>query len=247
MSDSTANRTTTAAVQPSSAMANELLNEDTILSNSELLSREEVLKRRSRRLKQLTRVYKDHYWNMMEELKVQYRKYYWKYGKSPYQENEPDGANVNVKNGDGDVDGVDEELRLELSNGWSRCVVHGCKFKAMALTKFCYGHILSDPKQKLYVKCDYVIKSSQAGPLICGKPVLKNTVPCLCVGHYQKAEKHVSRALKKAGLNVSSTNKVAPKFHILIAESIRQIQSSRRIADKEMKENLELKEEEISI
>ncbi|KAI3762303.1 hypothetical protein L1987_52728 [Smallanthus sonchifolius] len=248
MSDSiTTNRiatatTTTIAVSPSTAMAatNELVDEDVYLSKSELLAREEVLKRRSRRLKQLARVYRDHYWYMMEELKLKYRKYYWEYGKSPYQENESVVTEA-VKNGD------DSELGLEISNESSRCAVHGCKTKSMALTKFCHAHILSDSKQKLYISCTYVIKSSQAGPIVCGKPVRKCTVPTLCAPHFQKAEKHVARALKKEGLNVSSTNKLAPKFHIIIAEYVRQIQSNRRIAEKEIKENLEIKEEEISI
>ncbi|KAI3807880.1 hypothetical protein L1987_23816 [Smallanthus sonchifolius] len=236
MSDSiTTNRAATAtAVSPSTAMAatNELVDEDVYLSKSELLAREEVLKRRSRRLKQLARVYRDHYWCMMDELKLKYRKYYWEYGKSPYQENESVVTETEaVKNG----------------NESSRCAVHGCKTKAMALTKFCHAHILSDSKQKLYISCTYVIKSSQAGPIICGKPVRKCTVPILCAPHFQKAEKHVARALKKEGLNVSSTNKLAPKFHIIIAEYVRQIQSNRRIAEKEIKENLEIKEEEISI
>ncbi|KAJ0644750.1 putative KAT8 regulatory NSL complex subunit 2 [Helianthus annuus] len=88
---------------------------------------------------------------------------------------------------------------------------------------------------------------SQAGPIICGKPILKCTVPSLCTPHFQKAEKHVARALKKAGLNTSSTSKLAPKFHVIIAEYVRQIQSNRRIIEKEIKENLEVKEEDISI
>ncbi|KAL8253345.1 hypothetical protein R6Q59_037038 [Mikania micrantha] len=245
MSDSTAttntaNRTTTPSPAASMPATNDLIDEDAVLSKSELLTRDEVLKRRSRRMKQLARVYKDHYWYMMEDLKLKYRKYYWEYGKSPYQENEPVPETDAAKNGD------DSELGLE-SNDSSRCAVHGCKSKAMALTKFCHAHILSDSKQMLYMGCDYVIKSSQAGPIICGKPILKCTVPTLCAPHFQKAEKHVARALKKAGFNASSTNKLAPKFHTIIAEYVRQIQSNRRIIEKEIKENLEIKEEEISI
>lgn len=253
MSETTAtiNRTATIATttvvktEPLSATTmaatNELVDEDAFLSKSELLARDEVLKRRSRRLKQLVRVYKDHYWNMMEELRLKYRKYYWEYGKSPYQEDESAKEMDLGKNGD------DCGLGLDVSSDSNRCAVHGCKSKAMALTKFCHSHILSDPKQKLYIGCNYVIKSSQAGPILCGKPILKCTVPTLCTPHFQKAEKHVARALKKAGLNVSSTNKLAPKFHVIIAEYVRQIQSHRRIAEKEFKENLEVKEEDISI
>ncbi|KAI3783742.1 hypothetical protein L1987_42828 [Smallanthus sonchifolius] len=226
----------TATAPPAASMAatNELVDEDIFLSKSELLARDEVLKRRSRRLKRLATVYRDHYWCMMEELKLKYRKYYWEYGKSPYQENGP-VTEIESKNGD------DAELGLEVSNDLIRCVVHVCKTKAMALTKFCHSHILADSKQKLYMGCNYVIKSSQAGPIICGKPIIKCTVPTLCAPHFQKAEKHVARALKKAGLSVSSTNKLAPKFHIVIAEYVRQIQSNRRIIEKE------IKEEDISI
>jgi hypothetical protein len=46
----------------------------------------------------------------------------------------------------------------------------------------------------------------------------------------QVAEKHLIRALKRGGLNISSTKKVAPKFHILVAECVRQIQTKRRAA-----------------
>ncbi|KAL4557323.1 hypothetical protein LXL04_035497 [Taraxacum kok-saghyz] len=231
-------------LEPSSSVSMatniEEADEDVFLSNSELLAREEVLKRRSRKLKQIARVYKDHYWCMMEELKLKYRDYYWEYGKSPYQE---DGSVPEVdaeKNGD-------DELGLEFSNDLSRCAVHGCKSKSMALTKFCHAHILSDSKQKLYMGCNYVIKSSQAGPILCGRPILKSTVPSLCATHFQKAEKHVARALKKAGLNVTSASKVAPKFHVIIAEYVRIIQSKRRAAHKADLENLDVKEEEISI
>ncbi|KAK9075169.1 hypothetical protein SSX86_003489 [Deinandra increscens subsp. villosa] len=244
-SDSPITATRAAAAAPPAASmsaAPEFVDEDAFLSKSELLARDEVLKRRSRRLKQLARVYRDHYWCMMEELKLKYRKYYWEFGKSPYQENESVVAEVDA----GKI-GDECELGLEVSNDSSRCAVHGCKSKAMALTKFCHAHILSDSNQKLYMGCNYVIKSSQAGPIICGKPILKCTVPTLCAPHFQKAEKHVARALKKAGLNASSTNKLAPKFHIIIAEYVRQIQSNRRIIEKEIKENLEVKEEEISI
>ncbi|XP_071732113.1 uncharacterized protein [Rutidosis leptorrhynchoides] len=224
---------------------------DTYLSKSELLSREEVIKQRARRLKQLARVYKDHYWCMMEDLKLKYRKYYWEYGKCPYQDGATGDQSVN-NNENNNINENESELGLEIGNDYinsssGRCAVHGCKLKAMALTKFCHGHILSDSKQKLYMGCNYVIKSSQAGPILCGKPILKCTVPKLCAPHFQKAEKHVARALKKAGLNGSSTNKLAPKFHLIIAEYVRQIQINRRAIDKEIKESLEIKEEDISI
>lgn len=235
---------TTPKLEPLSAASmattSDEVDEDMFLSKSELLARKEVLKRRSRKLKQIARVYKDHYWSMMEEVKSKYRDYYWEYGKSPYQDDASVAEIDAVNNGD-------DELGLEFSNDLNRCAVHGCKSKAMALTKFCHAHILSDSKQKLYIGCNYVIKSSQAGPILCGRPILKSTVPSLCATHFQKAEKHVARALKKAGLNATSTSKVAPKFHLIIAEYVRLIQSKRRAAYKAELESLDVKEEDISI
>lgn len=51
------------------------------------------------------------------------------------------------------------------------------------------------------------------------------------------------RALKKAGLNVTSTSKLAPKFHVIVAEYVRQIQYKRRAAQRANLENPEIKEE----
>ncbi|CAL1365996.1 unnamed protein product [Linum trigynum] len=114
----------------------------------------------------------------------------------------------------------------------SRCKSPGCRLKAMALTAYCHLHILCDTKQKLYKACTFVIKSAQAGPITCGKPILRSTVPALCTVHFQKAQQHMTRALKKAGLNVSSSSKLAPKFHVIVAEYVRQIQAKRRAAKK---------------
>ncbi|KAF3775150.1 INO80 complex subunit D [Nymphaea thermarum] len=110
----------------------------------------------------------------------------------------------------------------------SHCGFVGCKLKPMALCSFCHSHILLDGKQQLYKACSYVIKSGQAGPIICGKPVLRAAVPSLCALHFQKARMHVARSLKKAGLNMSSSNKLAPKFHVIISEYVHYIQTRRR-------------------
>lgn len=80
---------------------------------------------------------------------------------------------------------------------------------------------------------DCVKSSAQAGPITCGKPILRSTIPSLCNVHFQKAQKHVTRALKKAGLNVSSSSKLAPKFHVIVTEYVRQIQAKRRAVQKE--------------
>ncbi|XP_042516660.1 INO80 complex subunit D-like [Macadamia integrifolia] len=131
--------------------------EDLILRDSEFLTREEVIQRRSRRLKQLSKFYKNHYWALMEELRVKYREYYWKYGKSPFKEEEEKdnggGGAGSVVEGSGENNG---ENNNEGKN--NRCAFAGCKAKAMALTNYCHSHILSDTKQKLYKACTYVVK-----------------------------------------------------------------------------------------
>lgn len=218
------------------------IDEDSVLSQSEFLTRREVLSRRSRQLNELAEVYKDHYWALMEEVKHQYREYCWEYGKSPFQEDE-DRALKRI--GGQENNGGDGELGQGLGFGSAnRCGVQGCKMKAMALTEFCHLHILRDPKQILYKGCNYVIKSSQAGPILCGKPILRSAVPSLCSPHFHKAEKHVARALKKAGLSANSTSKLAPKFHVIVAEYVNQIQAKRRAAKKETKACDEVKEAE---
>lgn len=88
--------------------------------------------------------------------------------------------------------------------------------------------------------------SAQAGPITCGKPILRSTVPSLCNVHFQKAQKHVTRALKKAGLSVSSSNKLAPKFHVIVAEYVREIQGKRKAALKANKNRVVPKPEQDS-
>lgn len=44
----------------------------------------------------------------------------------------------------------------------------------------------------------------------------------------QEARKHLNRALKQAGGNISSISKTPPKFHLIVAEFVRQIQARRR-------------------
>ncbi|CAN4087518.1 unnamed protein product [Withania somnifera] len=196
----------------------------------------EVLKRRYRRTKQLQRIYRDCYWSLMEEVKSKHREYCWKFGISAFQEDEEKNNNKDGNLGNGENN----------NRNSNTCGVHGCKSKAMALTRFCHIHILSDSEQKLYKACNYAIKSSPTGPILCGKPILRSTVPSYCSVHFQKAEKHVARALKKAGLNVSNTSKLAPKFHVIVAEYVSQIQNRRRAAQKATLELAEVKEENSS-
>ncbi|KAI3952994.1 hypothetical protein MKX01_028686 [Papaver californicum] len=242
--------------------------EDTILRKSEYLTREEVIRRRLRRVKQMEKLYKDHYWSLMEELRVKYREYYWEYGKSPFKEEEirergennhhhnnnlsnggggGGAAAVGLANGGGVVEGSGDNhnnvnaggggggFKLRLVNGgedndgkYKRCVFVGCKYKAMALANHCHQHIILDTRQTLYKSCSYVTKRS-TGTIRCGKTILSSSLPLLCSPHFQKAEKHVTRALRVAGLNnITSSSKLAPKLHIIVAESVRQINAKRR-------------------
>ncbi|KAK4768623.1 hypothetical protein SAY87_003764 [Trapa incisa] len=235
--------------------------DEVVLFRATHLTRPEVLRLRSRRLKRLARCYRDHYWALMEELKVQYREYYWEYGISPYKQTlstseearetkthdleysaDNPHSNPNHKNNIATT-GASGKGDAEAKSNNPRCAFVGCKFKAMALTSFCHLHILSDTKQKLYKPCSFVIKSAQAGPITCGKPILRSTVPSLCAVHFQKAQKHVTRSLRKAGLNVASSNKFAPNFHIIVAEYVKQIQTKRKVARDANQDKVEAKKE----
>jgi len=124
-------------------------DEDAALAKSRFLTRKEVIQRRLRRVRQLRRCYRTHYWTLLEELRSKYRDYSWTYGKSPFKEdhNESENGNPNgVVNGVGGGEDV------------VRCRFSGCKTKAMAMTKYCHAHILSDSKQKLYQGCRAVAK-----------------------------------------------------------------------------------------
>ncbi|KAJ8642581.1 hypothetical protein MRB53_004329 [Persea americana] len=70
-------------------------------------------------------------------------------------------------------------------------------------------------------------------------------MPALCIVHFQKAQRHVLQALKKAGFSGSSSNKPAPKFHVIIAEYVCQIQDKRKEAQKTPAENAVVKEEHV--
>nr|GMD13089.1 INO80 complex subunit D-like [Ipomoea batatas] len=199
--------------------------EDAVLARSKFLHRMEVLRRRSRRVKQLTRIYRDHYWALMEEVKL-----------NPFLE---DNEENNIA-----ITGTGENLNSNnpISN---KCGIITCKSKAMALTRFCHAHILSDPNQKLYKACNYVKKTTATGPMFCGNPVLRSIVPSLCHTHLEMVDKYATRAFKKAGLNISSTTKFAPKLQVILVEYVNRIQNKRR-ALKAALENSETKEDNCS-
>lgn len=87
------------------------------------------------------------------------------------------------------------------------------------------------------------IFSAHAGPITCGKPILRSTTPSLCTVHFQKAQKHLARTLKRAGLNNSSTSRPAPKFHVIVVEYVRQIQARRRQELRSNRDKIVFKEE----
>ncbi|KAB2016292.1 hypothetical protein ERO13_D08G083250v2 [Gossypium hirsutum] len=127
----------------------------------------------------------------MENLKIQYgRNYYRKFGISPFKQNygqEIGDAQVIINSIINNIEIPDDNVQ----------------FKAMAVTRFCHLHILSYSKQELYKACTYVIKRSAC----CS----------LCTVHFQSTQKHVNRALKKAGLDVSSSSNLVPTFHVIMA------------------------------
>nr|KYP53507.1 hypothetical protein KK1_024645 [Cajanus cajan] len=204
-------------------------DDDAALANSRVLTREEVIRRRLRRVEQLGRCYRAHYWALMEELRSKYRDYCWTYGKNPFKEDRADSDNNNNNNNNNDnpngvVAGGDDNVRCRFS---------GCKSRAMALTKYCHLHILSDSKQKLYQGCRTVAKNLTTGPSFCNKPALRSVVPPACPTHYQSGEKCLARALRRAGLgNTIPTNRKL-KFHVIASEFVHQIQKKRKLALKE--------------
>ncbi|XP_059075910.1 uncharacterized protein LOC131031242 isoform X2 [Cryptomeria japonica] len=203
-------------------------SEDELLQNANALTTEQVVKRRARRMKQLARLYRRHYWALMEDLKSKYREFYMKNGRSvlKVEVEEEDEEERDFVDRSGEATG---SIRMRKENGVAivKCCFQGCKSKPMALCSFCHNHILSDARQQLYKPCSYVIKR-QNKPVTCGKPVLKAAVPSLCTVHFQKAQKHVAYSLQRAGLNTSS--KSAPKFHHIISEYVNYIQSKRKDA-----------------
>ncbi|CAM8925737.1 unnamed protein product [Rhodiola kirilowii] len=193
---------------------------DVMLSKSEHLTAEEVIRRRHRRIMQLNRVYRDHYWTLMAELRRKYRDYMWNFG-SPYigGDGKLEDSNLGFRNGKGKVDAVE----------FIRCAHTNCSKKPMAMTKFCHAHILSDPKQVLYKGCTYITsKSGSAVQTVCAKPILRSTTPSFCNYHLPRAKKSVSKSLKKAGLSTNDSNNMASVIHIISAEFVHAILRKRR-------------------
>nr|APR63746.1 hypothetical protein [Populus tomentosa] len=84
----------------------------------------------------------------MEELKVKHKEYCWKYGKSPYKEDEKNKKRKRDFNNDKEIFELNAKLGIRDGGGLRKCLAAGCKAKAMALTRFCNAHILLDSRQK---------------------------------------------------------------------------------------------------
>ncbi|XP_021772288.1 uncharacterized protein LOC110736387 [Chenopodium quinoa] len=229
-------------------------DEDSLLANSRFLTRQEVLKRRVRRLRRLADCYRDHYWSLMEEVRRKHREYYWMYGKGPCREEDDEAEerengvgtsnamNGNGVNGNGNSEngGSGDKLGVEYGRSFSWCSYSGCGGKAMALTRFCILHIMSDSKQVLYKKCKYpqLRDGGRIGSLLCNKAILSATTPTLCQRHALDAKRHISQALKKGGVSAALSNKAATKFHLVINEYVQLIQSKRRFIARTNKDTI---------
>lgn len=131
---------------------------DELAINSQFLTREEQLRRRLCRVKQLARCFKSHYWALMREIKSKYREYYSTYGKCPFEnDQENNGPNDNVNNSNGNRK-VIEGFNGGLGDDFLRCAFSGCKWRAMALSRYCRNHILADSKEKFYRSCNAVTR-----------------------------------------------------------------------------------------
>ncbi|RLN30680.1 hypothetical protein C2845_PM05G20220 [Panicum miliaceum] len=192
-------------------------------ATAEALTREEVLRRRRRRAARLAGVYRRLYWAMAEEVRARHRQYVWDLARSPLEAEQPPpppGAPIPA---------VGEPPRPAPVPRRKKCGFTGCKVRAMATARFCHSHILSDPKQVLYKPCAYITKSGVQGGLVtCGRPIIKSAAPSFCNIHLQRSQKSIAQAYRKVGFNPPLTGKVTPKFSVVVAECVRQIQDKRR-------------------
>ncbi|KAH9567687.1 hypothetical protein CY35_03G038300 [Sphagnum magellanicum] len=227
--------------------------EDEVLQHAEALTIEEVVRRRSRRVRQLMKLYKAQYWGLLEEMRSKYRRFYLRHGKSGWRDDTESGEQQRGGGDDGEAaiygreregvspsgtegGGMREPHAPERTGSETlRCGAQGCLAKPLPLSIFCYEHILLEPRQRLYRPCSFVVRrsrdmcSGQNGTVTCSKPVLCAVSPPLCGIHYQQAQKQAARSLRKAGLVLPPglAAKPPPKLHYFIAEYVRIIQSKR--------------------
>lgn len=145
---------------------------DAELAFSKALSREEVLRRRRRRLLQLYALYRAQYWALADELPAKHGEYWWDHGTSPVLPEEgppalpPPPPVPSMSNGGGVaalangganlVNGVVCAPGPIAAGARAGCAASNCEAKVMALSQYCFDHILLDTKQQLYKPCTFV-------------------------------------------------------------------------------------------
>ncbi|TVU51469.1 hypothetical protein EJB05_02901, partial [Eragrostis curvula] len=217
---------------------------DAELGLASALSREEVLRRRRRRLLQLYSLYRAQYWALADELPAKHGEYWWKHGASPVPPEQPPPGlppapplpaqeNRAVVGALVTGGGVGAPVSASAAAGArARCAASNCEAKAMPLSQYCFEHILLDTKQQLYQPCAFVTERSRAqnGEATCGKPALRGITPLRCADHNPKSPKLIIEALKNAGIDLPLTCKSVPKLSLLISEAVREIQMKRRLS-----------------
>jgi len=150
--------------------------EDEVLQHAEALTIEEVVRRRSRRVRQLMKLYKAQYWGLLEEMRSKYRRFYLRHGKSGWRDDTESGEQQRGGGDDGEAaiygreregvspsgtegGGMREPHAPERTGSETlRCGAQGCLAKPLPLSIFCYEHILLEPRQRLYRPCSFVVR-----------------------------------------------------------------------------------------
>ncbi len=150
--------------------------QDEVLQHAEALTIEEVVRRRSRRVRQLMKLYKAQYWGLLEEMRSKYRRFYLRHGKSGWRDDTESGEQQRGGGDDGEAamyareregvspsgtegGGMREPHAPERTGSETlRCGAQGCLAKPLPLSIFCYEHILLEPRQRLYRPCSFVVR-----------------------------------------------------------------------------------------
>jgi hypothetical protein len=97
---------------------------------------------------------------MAEEVRARHRRYVWDLARSPLEAEQPPAPPG------GPIPAAGEPPRpAPVPPRRKKCGFTGCKVRAMATTRFCHSHILSDPKQLLYKPCAYITKRFVSSPV----------------------------------------------------------------------------------
>ncbi|KAJ1264971.1 hypothetical protein BS78_08G041300 [Paspalum vaginatum] len=223
---------------------------DEALCLSGAMSREEVLRRRRRRLVQLYSLYSAQYWALTDELPAKHGEYWWQHGASPVLDDETpqalpppqllkeDGVGAGPRENGVVVGPLENSCRSAVGPpaaaavGRAGCAASKCEAKAMPLSPYCFNHILFDPRQQLYQPCAFPMKKSGVpnGEATCGKPVLRGIALVRCADHDPKSEELIIEALRNSGIDLPLTNKSVPKLSLLISETVREIQMKRKLS-----------------